>query len=56
MSQTAQELVISLVAAVLFGLATDVAVREGSRGGAWISLTAFLAFALMAARLLWILL
>ncbi len=53
MSQAAQELGISIVAAFLFALATNVAVREGSRAGAWISVGAFLWFSLLAAWCLW---
>ena len=52
-SQAIQELGISIVAALLFGLATNVAVREGSRTGAWISAAAFLSFSLLAAWWLW---
>ncbi len=53
MSQVGQELVVSIFAVALFALATSVAVREGSRGGAWISVAAFLSFSLLAASLLW---
>ena len=53
MSLAAQELEISILAAALFGLAADVAVREGSRAGAWISAAAFLWFSVLAALWLW---
>jgi hypothetical protein len=52
-SQAGAELTVAIFAAGLFGLATAVAVREGSRGGAWISAAAFLSFSLLAAWWLW---
>ena len=53
MSQAVHELLVSLLTAVLFAVATEVAVHEGSRAGAWVSVGAFLWFSLLAARLLW---
>ncbi len=53
MSQTGQELVVSIFAVALFAVATSVFVRAGSKAGALVGLVAFLSFSLLAAWFLW---
>ena len=52
MSLAAEELMVALLAVGLFASTTSLAVRAESKAGAWVSVTAFLWFSLLAVRLL----
>ena len=53
MSLAGQNLVAALCAVALCVAATSVAFREGSRVWAWVGVSAFFSFSLLAAWFLW---
>ena len=53
MSFASQELAVTILAAVLFAVATVGAVHEGAEAWAWLAAVAFFACSLLAAWLLW---
>ena len=53
MSVASQELVLTILAAMLFAVATVTAIREEAKAFAWLTAVAFFACSFLAAWLLW---
>ena len=53
MSVASQELAVTILAAMLFAVATVTAIREEAKAFAWLTAVAFFACSFLAAWLLW---